>query len=140
MGHSMYKHYIIMFAIMIISSLLTTMNIWADKYDDIRLSINDLYMALLMTGWMFLFMGLVYTEFYILLIGAILVALSIWCIRTQYLVSETQYIYGMIPHHSMAVHMSRKLSEKGTTTIQPFIQNIIKTQENEIKFMKQLTT
>jgi hypothetical protein len=115
------------------------MNIWADKYDDMRFSINDLYMALLMTGWMFLFMGLVYTEFYIILIGGLLVALSIWCIRTQYLVSETQYLYGMIPHHSMAVHMSRKLLEKGTTTIQPFIQNIIKTQENEINFMKQLT-
>lgn len=138
-NHSAYKHYVIMFAIMIISSLLSTMNIWADKYDDMRFSINDLYMALLMTGWMFLFMGLVYTEFYIILIGGLLVALSIWCIRTQYLVSETQYLYGMIPHHSMAVHMSRKLLEKGTTTIQPFIQNIIKTQENEINFMKQLT-
>jgi hypothetical protein len=47
---------------MVLSGLLSTMNVWVDKVDDIRFSINDLYMTLLMTGWMFLFMGLVYEE------------------------------------------------------------------------------
>jgi uncharacterized protein (DUF305 family) len=41
----------------------------------------------------------------------------------------------MIPHHSMAVHMSKKLAEK-ENKISLFIQNIIKTQENEINIMK----
>ena len=35
------------------SGLLSTMNVWVDKVDDIRFSINDAYMTLLMTGWMF---------------------------------------------------------------------------------------
>ena len=51
-----------MFFIMILSGLLSTMNIWVDKLDDVRISVNDAYMTLLMTGWMFLFMGLVYQE------------------------------------------------------------------------------
>ena len=54
------NHYTIMFVIMILSGLLSTMNVWVDKIDDIRFSINDVYMILLMTGWMFLFMGLIY--------------------------------------------------------------------------------
>ena len=48
----------------------------------------------------------------------------------------TQYKLGMIPHHSMAIHMSKKLLEKNNN-ISPFLQNIIKTQENEIIILKQ---
>jgi len=69
-------------------------------------------------------------------IGLPMVIITIWCIRTQFLVTETQYKLGMIPHHSMAVHMSKKLLEK-ENSITPFLQNIIKTQENEIMVLKQ---
>jgi hypothetical protein len=88
-----------------------------------------------MTGWMFLFMGLVYQEIRVLFIGVSLIIINIWCIRNQFLINETQYRLGMIPHHSMAIHMSKKLLEKGNT-ISPFLQNIIKSQENEILFLK----
>jgi hypothetical protein len=130
-----HNHYTIMFFIMILAGLLSTMNIWVDKYDDIRFSINDAYMILLMTGWMFTFMGLIYRNMSVFVIGIILVAVNIWCIRTQFLVTETQYMLGMIPHHSMAIHMSKKLLEK-TNTTQSFLKNIIETQEKEISFMK----
>jgi hypothetical protein len=120
---------------MVLSGLLSTMNIWVDKIDDIRFSINDVYMSLLMTGWMFLFMGLIYQEINIFFIGLSLVIFNIWCIRNQFLITKTQYKLGMIPHHSMAVHMSKKLLEKEKNT-SPFIQNIIKTQENEIEILK----
>ena len=129
------NHYVIMFFIMIVSGLFSTMNIWADKLDDVRLSLNDVYMILLMTGWMFLFMGLIYQELIVFCIGLLLVVLNIWCIRTQFLISESQYKLGMIPHHSMAVHMSRKLLEK-ENNISQFVQNIIDTQESEIQFLK----
>ena len=62
MKHTQTNHYVIMFFIMLLSGLLSTMNVWVDKVDDIRFSINDAYMTLLMTGWMFLFMGLIYQE------------------------------------------------------------------------------
>ena len=124
-----------MFCIMMLSGLLTTMNVWADKADDIRFSINDVYMTLLMTGWMFLFMGLIYKEISVFFIGLSLILFNIWCIRTQFLITETQYKLGMIPHHSMAVHMSKKLLEK-ENNISPFVKNIIKTQENELLILK----
>ena len=129
------NHYIIMFFIMILSGLLSTMNVWVNKYDDIRFSINDVYMILLMSGWMFFFMGLIYQEMYIFIIGILLVITNIWCIRNQFLITETQYKLGMIPHHSMAIHMSKKLLDK-KNNIQAFLENIINTQEKEILFMK----
>jgi hypothetical protein len=133
MNHN--NHYTIMFFIMILSGLLSTMNMWADNLDDVRFSINDAYMILLMTGWMFLFMGLIDGEPTIIFIGGLLVVANLWCIRTQFLVSEAQYKSGMIPHHSMAVHMSKRLLEKANN-IQPFLQHIIDSQEKEILFMK----
>jgi hypothetical protein len=136
MKHEHYNHYIVMFGIMILSGLLSTMNVWVDKWDDIRFSINDVYMTLLMTGWMFLFMGLYYGEMLILCLGAILVVANIWCIRTQFLVTTDQYILGMIPHHSMAILMSKRLLENHSPRIKDFVSNIATTQEQEIAYMK----
>ena len=128
-----------MFVIMIFSGLLSTMNVWVDKWDDVRFSINDVYMTLLMTGWMFLFMGLYYRETLIIWIGLALVVSNLWCIRTQFMVTTEQYILGMIPHHSMAILMSKRLLERlpPRLLMKEFVSNIITTQEKEIEYMKQ---
>jgi hypothetical protein len=131
----------VMFFIMILSGLLSTMNVWVDKPEDIRFSLNDVYMILLMTGWMFFFMGLYYKETRVFLFGTCLVILNFLCIRTQFMVSHKQFLLGMIPHHSMAVHMSKKLLEKERPTnnpVYPFLKNIVKTQSEEIEFMKRV--
>jgi len=94
-------------------------------------------MTLLMTGWMFLFMGIYYSETSILCLGLSLVVINIWCIRTQFMVTSEQYILGMIPHHSMAVLMSKKLLERKSPLLNNFLSNIIITQEKEIEYMKQ---
>jgi hypothetical protein len=128
-------NYPVMFIIMIMSGILSTMNVWVDKYQDVRISINDIYMAVLMTGWMFFFMGIFYMDKPVILFGLTLLLLSVWCIRTQFLVNQTQYIMGMIPHHSMAVHMSKKLLVE-KPSIEPFLINLIHTQEKEIDYLK----
>ena len=120
-NHSAHHHDLVMLIIMIFAGLLSSMNIWVDKYYDIRFSMNDAYMVLLMCGWMFLFMGIIYRETNIFFIGLLLVIVNIWCIRTQFLITETQYKLGMIPHHSMAIHMSKKLLENNNN-ITPFLQ------------------
>ena len=135
MKHNSYNHYIVMFVIMIIAGLLSTMNVWVDKYQDIRYSINDVYMILLMAGWMLFFMGLFNQDLVPIIIGLLIAIINIWCIRNQFLINESQYKLGMIPHHSMAIHMSKKLLEKNNN-MKAFLQNIITTQENEIDFMK----
>jgi len=130
-----HNHYVVMFFIMILSGVLSTINVWVDKYDDIRISINDVFMTLLMTGWMFFFMGIYYRDVRVFFFGLALVLINVWCIRTQFLVSENQYKMGMIPHHSMAILMSKKLLEK-ENNMQSFLENLINTQEKEILFMK----
>ena len=130
-------HYIIMFIISMLSGLLSTMNVWAVGFSDMRISLNDLYMSSLMTGWMFLFMGLVYQETTTFIFGTVLTIASIVCIRTQYGITQDEYVRGMIPHHSMAVHMSKRLLEK-PNTINTFLQKIINGQTEEIQFMKRL--
>ena len=158
MNHSMTdsKEIIIMLIIMFISGLLSSMNNWVDKISDIQFHLNDIYMSLLMCGWSLILMGIYYIHYKLLLIGIIVTFIIMYCIRTQLFINETQYLKGMIPHHSMAVLMSKKLIEKKENKIKDnninnmnnkksinsiplvtkFINNIIDTQNNEIKFMK----
>lgn len=136
---SEYQHYLVMFIIMIFSGFLSTMNIWADKLSDVRYSLNDLYMILLMSGWMLLFMGIYYLNYIVCICSFILVVLSISAIRTQFLVSVEQYKMGMIPHHSMAIHMSKKLMDSGhniSDNLYTFLNQLIKTQSDEIEYLK----
>ena len=109
MNHSMTepKEIIIMMIIMFIAGLLSSMNVWVDKLSDIRFHLNDVYMSLLMCSWCLIFIGIYYIDLNILLIGIILTSLMIYCIRNQLFIDESQYIKGMIPHHSMAVLMSK---------------------------------
>ena len=129
-------NYIHMFVIMIFSGLLSSMNVWANKASDIRLSLNDFYMAFLMAGWMILFMAILDNYFNGILIGIIIIIFFIFAIRTQLFVNQKQFLLGMIPHHSMAITMSRKLLEK-PNDIQDLLFDIINSQQKEIKFMKQ---
>jgi len=80
-------------------------------------------------------MGIYYRETNIFIFGLFLVIVMIFCIRTQLFVSQQQYEFGMIPHHSMAILMSKKLLEK-KNTIQSFLHILINTQEKEIQFLK----
>ena len=136
MKHNTTNHYVVMFFIMVLSGLLSTMNVWAAKWDDIRLTLNDAYMVGLMTGWMFFFMGIYYQQFSVLVFGAVLVALNFTAIRTQAFITEKQFLLGMIPHHSMAVSMSKSLQQK-PNSVQPLLKNILKSQQSEIQFMKE---
>lgn len=131
------NHFLMMFLIMIPSGLFSSMYLWVDKLDDVRLSLNDLYMTLLMTGWMLLFMAIMHHNLNVFLIGLLLIIINIWCIRTQFMISESQYKIGMIPHHSMAIHMSKKLLQKNTNVkIKNLLNQIIDTQEKEIILFK----
>ena len=54
------------------------------------------------------------------------------------MVTNEQYILGMIPHHSMAIHISKKLIQNQPPVLNKFVSNIIITQEEEIEYMKQI--
>jgi hypothetical protein len=120
---------------MVLAGYASTMNMWIDNIDDFRFSLNDFYMVGLMTGWMLFFMGLFTFHVKHCLYGLVLVLLFFVCIREQLFVNEIQYIRGMIPHHSMAIMMSKRLSMK-PNSIQHLLDQIIQTQRKEIVYMK----
>jgi len=129
------NHFTIMLIACILSGMASTMNMWIDKWDDFYFSLNDLYMTGLMTGWMFFFMGILQLEKYTILFGIIVTIISFYFIRKQSFITEIEYLRGMIPHHSMAILMSKRLKEK-THTIQYLLDQIIETQQKEILLMK----
>ena len=143
MNHSMTdsKEIIIMLIIMFISGLLSSMNNWVDKISDVQFHLNDIYMSLLMCGWSLILMGIYYIHYKLLVIGIVLTFIIMYCIRTQLFIDKTHYLKGMIPHHSMAILMSKKLIEKNNNNFTPivkkFINNIITPTEkkNETKIL-----
>ena len=125
---------------MIIGGLLSSMYIWVDKVDDIRITLNDIYMISLMTGWMLLFMN-IGNNLWISLISIIIILISLLGIRKQLGINKKMFFRGMIPHHSMAIHMSKELLKKNnmlTDDERRLINSIIITQEKEIELMKSL--
>jgi hypothetical protein len=134
-----------MIIIMFISGLLSSMYIWSDKISDMRISLNDIYMTSLMTAWMFLLMGIYYKMYNYILPSLIVILVTLYMIRNQSFISPSQYIKGMIPHHSMAITMSKRLLEKGYNLenkkyieLKKLLLNIILTQEREIDILKKL--
>jgi hypothetical protein len=117
------------------SGFASTMNNWIDKWDDFRFSLNDFYMTGLMTGWMFFFMGLFSLRLGKVLFGLVIATVFFVLIRTQWLVTEIQYLRGMIPHHSMAVMMSKRL-EKKPNSVSHLLDQIVQSQQKEIIIMK----
>ncbi len=135
----LFNHNSTMFMVIcsVFAGFASTMNMWVDNWGDIRFSLNDLYMTGLMTGWMFFFMGL-FTGSTIKCLGGLVVATGFFlAIRGQWFIDENEYLRGMIPHHSMAIMMSKRLRER-PNNIRVFLDRIIKGQADEIKEMKMI--
>lgn len=134
-------NFFVMFIISVISGLLSSMYVYSDKISDISIGINDFFMALLMTGWMFFLMGVYNRHISYFLIGSFVIIFSLYLIRKQKFVSINQYLDSMIPHHSMAIFMTKKLKENNpelSNQLNNLTNNIIKNQENEIIIMKKI--
>lgn len=132
----------IMLLSMILSGIFSTMNNWAFQSDHMRFSLNDIYMITLMTSWMFVFMGIFMKHISYVVYGFLGVLVSFLCIRFQLFIDEKDFLRGMIIHHSMALTMSDRLQEKGIhhNPLAQLVNNILKTQKEEIHIMKQLET
>lgn len=135
----LFNHNSVMFMVIcsFFAGFASTMNMWVDNWGDVRFGLNDLYMTGLMTGWMFFFMGL-FTGHTMKCIGGLVVAVLFFlAIRGQWFIDENEYLRGMIPHHSMAIMMSKRLKER-PNHINLFLDRIIKGQSDEIKEMKMI--
>jgi len=131
---------IVMSICMILAGTISGMNSFVNKVEDMRLNINDFYMSLMMIGLMFILMSIYYKSMKLFIFGTIVSIFTFILLRNQIFVNEYNYITSMIPHHSMAIMMSKKLLNKINVPISEDIEllakNIIDSQEKEIEIMK----
>ena len=146
----MIKHQIIQFLVMaIVGILFNPMNALAFKVDHLYFSLTLFYGGLLMASNMIwshevvhcLTMG--HFSLSNFSIGIILSSFIILVfLRNQTFVDEKQWLLRMIPHHSTALTTTNKLKEnlriKKDKKLSKLADDIIDTQEREIKLMKEL--
>jgi hypothetical protein len=124
---------VLLFIVCILSVLIGNMNVWIT--DDVRLSVNDLYRAGLITGCIFFFLGLFTLHPGKVVIGLVLAGVSFYVLKEQIFVNEMQYMRTMIPQLSSVVQMS-KAAERKPNSISHLLDQIIQEKQKEIIIMK----
>lgn len=144
---SIYKTQSIQFIVMIIVGMLfNPMNILAYRINDLYISLTLFYGGILMASNMvwtheiihYLSMG--HFNMGIFIVGIIMsVTSSILLLRKQLCVGDNQWLKRMISHHSTALTTSKIISQKSNNeAVVKLADDIIDTQEREIKLMKSL--
>ncbi len=119
--------------------------IMTNKTENITNSLGKVYLSLLMGLFMILLEIAMhdhqYDVFslknYVLVGGFILVVIYLY--RTQKYVTDKEYLEEMIEHHSMALLTSSRIIEKTDDyNVSKLAKNIIQTQTDEIKRMKEM--
>ncbi|NJW52658.1 DUF305 domain-containing protein [Salinimicrobium sp. CDJ15-91] len=104
-----------------------------------------LFMTMIMGGAMIIIMLLYMLNMYknrkanmlTLAFGVILISGALWLVRSQVTVSGTDYMEGMIPHHSIAILTSER-SQIEDVRVRELADKIIKAQRREIMEMQWL--
>ena len=136
------------FAAMIVASTVTMfilmyLNTWA--VDHVFYSQTRMWMALLMGAAMAMVMMAFMWGMYdnravnagILGGGAVVLGLALWLVRSQATVSDVAYMKAMIPHHSIAVMTSDRVTIRDPR-VRKLADGILATQVREIAEMKTL--
>jgi len=134
------------FGVMIVASTavmfaLTYTNVYA--LDHVRWSEERFYMAMVMGGAMAIVMlgfmwGVMYrnitVNIAVVVIGLALMAGGTFLSRSQVFVNDTEYMKGMIPHHSIAILTSER-ANIDDVRVRELADEIIRAQRREIKEM-----
>lgn len=141
------KHYVRLAVMIVLSfiSMYVLMYSMVDQFANVYNSVNQFYMAGLMTAPMVLIELAVMREMYKnRKINTAVVALSLVAlvgffiaIRQQTAVDDSQFLRSMIPHHAGAVLMCNQAPIK-RDEVKKLCQNIVTGQKEEIDLMKRL--
>ncbi|RTL71650.1 MAG: DUF305 domain-containing protein [Hyphomicrobiales bacterium] len=126
-------------------SMYILMYAMVNAFPNVLNSINQVYMAGLMTAPMVLIELALMRDMYpdqrlnAIVAGVSVLALILFfvAIRTQAFVGNTQFLRSMIPHHSGAILMCSRAKLEGSE-LTTLCQNIIKSQAEEIAQMRRL--
>lgn len=143
--HSNYLKFFVMIAT---SMLAMFFLMYLNSYqiiDHFWFSETRMFMTLIMGGAMLIIMLLFMLKMYknstanaaIIIGGFLLIAASVWLVRSQVTVTDVDYMEGMIPHHSIAVLTSERAMIEDVR-VRKLADEIIKAQRKEIKEMEWL--
>ncbi len=153
MANNNIKDQIILFMVMfIIALVLDPMNIMIYSLNDYYLSKPLIFSALYMASTMIwghqivhlLQKGITHFNTKIFFSGLLVSLLFMFILRNQLFFNSTDWLKGMIPHHSVAVTTTKKVLEKvsGNENENSYIyrlaKDIVYNQEREIIFMKNM--
>jgi len=113
--------------------------------DHARFSQTRLFMTLIMGGaMMIVMMAYMFGRYQnklantaVMIGGGLLVLVSIWLVRSQITVSDTDYMKAMIPHHSIAILTSER-AQIEDPRVRKLADEIIRAQRSEIQEMESL--
>lgn len=141
------KHQSIQFIVMVIIGILfNPMNVLAFEFKHLYFSLTLFYGGLLMASNMVWAHEIVHYlahgkfNWKIFIIGIIMsIAITLFLLREQFLVNDNQWLKRMISHHSTALTTSKKIALRTKNEkVRKLANEIIETQEREIKQMKDL--
>jgi uncharacterized protein (DUF305 family) len=144
-GHSKTGHYggLALMVLLSFVSMYVLMYAMVDVFDNVQHSLNQVYMAGLMTAPMVIIELALMRSMYsnkklnAMLLGASVVALIVfWAlIRNQAAISDKQFLRSMIPHHAGAVLMCNE-APVVDPEVKQLCRGIISGQQAEIRQMK----
>ena len=129
-----------------IGIFFNAMNILAYRVSDLYFSLTLFYGGMLMASNMIwghelvMYFSTGHINKMVFIIGIVLsFFISIFLLRSQLFINDEEWLKRMISHHSTALTTSHNIYKKtNNIKIKELSNNIIKTQENEIKIMKSI--
>lgn len=141
------NHYVKFFWMLAISFLIMhlTMYLNTEKADHLYVSTNRLYITTLMISTMAIVMLLFMQSMYpnartnaLIISGSIIVFVAaLFCVRTQTFIDDQRFMHLMIPHHSIAILVSKQADLKDPE-VKALAQSITDAQEQENAQMKRI--
>lgn len=144
-NHSSYLKFFAMITTSMVAMFLLMYTHSYQVIDHLWFSETRLFMTLIMGGAMIIIMFLFMLKMYkkrraniaIIALGVALIGSGIGLVRSQITVSDTDYMEGMIPHHSIAILTSERAQIKDVR-VRELADKIIKAQRREIMEMQWL--
>ena len=136
-----------MFVVMVVVGVcFNPMNILAYRFSDLYLSQTLVYGGILMASNMIWAHELVHLiamkqcNYTVLGIGVVLsLCVSVFLLRSQWMIDDTQWLRRMISHHSTALTTSHNIyKQTKNPKVKKLAKEIIDTQEREISQMKDM--
>jgi heme/copper-type cytochrome/quinol oxidase subunit 4 len=147
-NHTAGGHHYAKFALMVVLmfvAMYALMYAMVDRFDNVFNSLNQFYMAALMTAAMVLIELLVMAGMYpdkrlnliLLVVSAVVLVASWFAIREQAAIGDRQFLRSMIPHHAGAILICEE-APLDDARIRRLCEQIIRSQQEEIRAMKAL--